>query len=102
MQRIDDEVSARREQLKSETTDLVSEIGRRSKQIAELSAKIGSIDTQKGELTFQIGQYLSNAIDGRDPGAQRALNTYRPIVTKIKSLRSSIQYNQRLARRATR
>ncbi|HWB06903.1 MAG TPA: hypothetical protein VG796_28015 [Verrucomicrobiales bacterium] len=102
VQRIDDEVAARREQLKAETTDLVAEIGRRSKQIAELSAKIGSIDTQKGDLSFLIGQYLSNAIDGRDPGVQRALNAYRPIVAKIKSLRASIQYNQRLARRISR
>lgn len=102
VQRIDEEVSARREQLKTETTELVSEIGRRSKQIAELSAKIGSIDTQKGDLSFQIGQYLSNAIDGREPGIQKALNPYRPIVAKIKSLRASIQYNQRLARRVSR
>lgn len=102
VQRIDEEVTARRDQLRMETTELVSEIGRRSKHIAELSAKIGSVDTQKGDLTFQMGQYLSNAIDGRDKGAQAALNAYRPIVSKIKSLRNSIQYNQRLARRITR
>jgi chromosome segregation ATPase len=102
VQRIDDEVASRREQLRSETAELVQEIGRRSKQIAELSAKIGSIDTQKGELSFLIGQYLSNAIDGRDPGVQKAINAFRPIVNKIKSLRVSIQYNQRLARRTSR
>jgi DNA repair exonuclease SbcCD ATPase subunit len=102
VQRIDDEVASRREQLRSETAELVQEIGRRSKQIAELSAKIGSIDTQKGELSFLIGQYLSNAIDGRDPATEKALNAFRPIVNKIKSLRTSIQYNQRLARRASR
>jgi chromosome segregation ATPase len=102
VQRIDDEVASRRDQLRTETAELVAEIGRRSKQIAELSAKIGSIDTQKGDLSFLIGQYLSNAIDGRDPGTQRALNAFRPIVAKIKSLRASIQYNQRLARRVSR
>ncbi len=102
VQRIDDEVASRREQLKVETADLVAEIGRRSKQIAELSAKIGSLDTQKGELSFLIGQYLSNAIDGRDPSVNRVLNAYRPIVARIKSLRASIQYNQRLARRISR
>ncbi len=102
VQRIDDEVTSRRDALKAETAELVSEIGKRSKQIAELSAKIGSIDTQKGELTFQMGQYLSNAIDHKDPGTQKALNAYRPIVTKIKNLRISIQYNQRLARRISR
>jgi chromosome segregation ATPase len=102
VQRIDEEVAGRREALKSETTDLVTEIGKRSKYIAELSAKIGSIETQKGELTFLVGQYLSNAIDSRDPGVNRALSGYRPIVAKIKSLRASIQYNQRLARRQSR
>lgn len=102
VQRIDDEVTARREQLRSETAELVQEIGKRSKQIAELSAKIGSIDTQKGELSFLVGQYLSNAIESKDPGAQKALDAFRPIVNKIKSLRVSIQYNQRLARRISR
>jgi len=102
VQRIDDEVAARREQLRSETAELVQEIGRRSKLIAELSAKMGSLDNQKGELSFIIGQYLSNAIESQDPGAQRALDAYRPIVNKIRSLRISIQYNQRLARRSSR
>lgn len=102
VQRIDEEVATRREQLRSETAQLVVEIGRRSKLIAELSARIGSIDTQKGELSFLIGQYLSNAIDEHDGGTEKALRTYRPIVAKIKSLRNSIQYNQRLARRASR
>ena len=102
VQRIDEEVNARREQLRNETAELVLEIGKRSKQIAELSARIGSIDTQKGELSFLIGQYLSNAIDGRDKAVDKALAPYRAIVAKIKSLRTSIQYNQRLARRASR
>lgn len=102
VQRIDEEVSGRRDALKAETVDLVTEIGKRSKYIAELSAKIGSIDTQKGELTFMVGQYLSNAIDSRDPGVRKAIAPYRPIVAKIKSLRASIQYNQRLARRVSR
>src|SRR5690606_3244323 len=102
VQRIDDEVGERREQLKAETAELVAEIGRRSKQIAELSAKIGSIDTQKGDLSFLIGQYLSHAIHSRSEGTDRPLNAFRPIVVKIKSLRASIQYNQRLARRISR
>jgi chromosome segregation ATPase len=102
VQRIDDDVSSRRDLLKTENAELVAEIGRRSKQIADLSTKIGSIDTQKGDLSFQIGQYLSNALNHRDPAVQKALNAYRPIVAKIKSLRVSIQYNQRLARRVSR
>jgi chromosome segregation ATPase len=102
VQRIDEEVTSRREQLRNETAELVQEIGKRSKQIAELSAKIGSIDTQKGEMSFLMGQYLSNAIDGKDRTVDKALHPYRPIVAKIKSLRTSIQYNQRLARRASR
>lgn len=102
VQIIDDEVTARRAQLKAETTDLVSQIGRRSKQIAELSAAIGSTDTQKGDLTFQLGHYLSSAFDSQDPGVMKALQPYRPIVAKIKSLRTSIQYNTRLARRVSR
>ena len=102
VQEIDAEVARCREKLKSETTELVAEIGKRSKQIAELSARIGAVDTQKGELSFMIGQFLSKNLDSRDPAIQEVLRPFRPIVAKIKALKSSIQYNQRLARRIPR
>ena len=100
--RLDEEIASRREALRVETTDLVAEIGRRSKQIAELSAKIGSVDTQKGEISFRVGQFLSNNIDNRDPAVQEVISGFRPIVSRIKALRASVQYNQRLARRISR
>ena len=100
--RLDEEIATRRDAMREETTDLVAEIGRRSKLIAENSAKIGSLDTRKGELSFRIGQYLSNNLDSKDQGIQAVLRDFRPIVTKIKDLRTSIQYNQRLARRIGR
>jgi chromosome segregation ATPase len=99
---IDKETTARRERLKAETTELVSSIGKRSKQIAELSARIGAVETKKGEISFVIGQYLGRHLDSRDAAVQEVLRPFRPIVGRIKDLRASIRYNQRLARRIAR
>ncbi len=102
VQGIDAEIAGLRERHKTETAELVLEIGRRSKQIAELSARVGSLEANKNELSFQIGQYLSNQIDAPEPGVRQVLSHYGPLVKRIKYLRRSIQYNQRLARRASR
>ena len=78
------------------------EIGRRSKQIAEISARLGSFESQKNEFSFQIGQYLSSQIDNPDPAVRKVLSRFGPLVGRIRYLKRSIQYNQRLARRASR
>lgn len=99
---IDQEISDRRSALREETASLVAEISRMSKQIAELSAKIGAIDNRKNEISFQIGKYLSNHMNNGDPGARAVMARFRPIAARIRYLQRSIQYNQRLARRAKR
>lgn len=102
VQGIDAEISGLRDRHKTQTADLVLEIGKRSKQIAEISARVGAMEAQKNEFSFQIGQYLSNQIDNPDPGVRKVLSKYGPLVSRIIYLRRSIQYNQRLARRASR
>ncbi len=98
--RLDEAVAARRRAQTDEATDLVSKIGRRSKQIAEGSAKVGLLENQKNELSFQIGQYLSDNIETRDQNLRQVLKRFRPITNRIKYLKSSILYNQRLVRRS--
>ena len=102
VQGIDAEIAGLRERHKAETADLVQEIGKRSKLIAELSARVGAFEANKNELSFQIGQDLSNQIDLPEPAVRQVLSRYSPLVKRIKYLRRSIQYNQRLARRASR
>lgn len=102
VQGIDAEVTGLRDKHKAETADLVQEIGRRSKMIAETSARIGAVESQKNELSFQVGQYLSNQIDNPDPEVRKVLSRYSGLINRIRHLRRSIQYNQRLARRASR
>lgn len=102
VQGIDAEISGLRERHKAQTADLVLEIGRRSKQIAEISARLGSFESQKNEFSFQIGQYLSSQIDNPDPAVRKVLSRFGPLVGRIRYLKRSIQYNQRLARRASR
>jgi predicted nucleic acid-binding Zn-ribbon protein len=102
VQGVDAEISGLRERHKIQTADLVLEIGRRSKQIAEMSARIGTVESQKNELSYQIGHYLSSQIDQPDPEIRKVLSRFGPLVGRIRHLRRSIQYNQRLARRASR
>lgn len=99
VQGVDGEIAKRREEMKAESSDLVSEIGKLSKQVAEISAKISLLENSKAELSFKVGTYLSNHVGTRDKSVQQVLKGYRPIVGKISSLKKSIQYNQRLARR---
>jgi chromosome segregation ATPase len=87
VQAVDARIAQKREEMKVESADLVTEIGKLSKTVAEISAKIGALENAKTELSFKVGQYLSNNAESR------------PIVGKITALRKSIQYNQRLARR---
>ncbi|MDB6070568.1 MAG: hypothetical protein JWL81_1739 [Verrucomicrobiales bacterium] len=102
VQGLDAEIAGLRDKHKAATADLVQEIGRRSKLIAETSARIGSVESQKNELSFQVGQYLSNQIDNPEPEVRKVLNRYGALINRIRHLRRSIQYNQRLARRASR
>ncbi len=100
VQEVDEAISQQREEMKRESSDLVAEIGRMSKRVADLSAKIGALENSKTELAFQVGQYLSNNADSRNPEVQKVLRPYRSIMGQIGQLRKSIQFNQRLARRS--
>ena len=102
VQGIDAEITGLRERHKVQTADLVLEIGKRSKQIAEISARVGSFESQKNEFSFQIGQYLSSQIENPDPAIRQVLSRFGPLAGRIRYLKRSIHYNQRLARRASR
>lgn len=102
VQEMDAKITAARDAHKAQTSGLVLEIGKRSKQIADISAKIGALESQKNEFSFQIGQYLSNQIENPEPEVRKVLSRFGPLVSRIRYLRRSIQYNQRLARRANR
>jgi chromosome segregation ATPase len=99
VQGVDGEIAKKRAEMKEKSSGLVTEIGQLSKSVAETSAKIGTLETAKSELSFKVGVYLSDHADSRDPTIRKALGGFRPLVTKILALRKSISYNQRLARR---
>lgn len=99
---VDEEILTIRNHVKSDTQDLVAGIGRRAKQIAEISAKLGSLETQKNELAFRMGQFLSSHIDENPEFLRPILRRFGPLVDRVRYLRRSIKYNQRLARRSGR
>jgi len=84
--------------IKQETAELNAEIGRLSKQIADLSAKIGSLENTKSGFYFTVGHYLSDQIDSRDPEITGVLRKHRQLISRILYYRRSIAYNQRLTR----
>ena len=100
VQGVDGMIAALRAQMREESSGLVEEIGILSKRVAEISAKIGTLENSKAELSFHVGIYLSQNSDSPDPEIQKVLAACRPIIAKINVLRRSIQYNQRLARRS--
>lgn len=99
---VEKEIFNKRDEMRAETSNLVAEIGRSSKQVAEISAKIGAIENAKTELTFRVGQFLSQNLNSDDPKVRKVLTNHRSLVSKIIYLKQSIQYNTRLARRAQR
>ena len=100
VQGVDSKIATLREQMRQESSGLVVEIGILSKRVAEISAKIGTLENAKAELSFHVGVYLSQNSDSPDREIQKVLADCRPIISKIDFLRRSIQYNQRLARRS--
>lgn len=100
VQGVDAVIAKLRETMRTESADLVAEIGKLSKQVAELSAKIGTLENAKTELSFQVGVYLSQHAESRDQEMLKVLSECRPIVGRINYLRKSIGFHQRLARRS--
>lgn len=84
--------------LKAQTASLNIEVGRYSKQIAELSAKIGALENTKSDFYFQVGHYLSSRIDSNDPEIRATLRRHRPLISRILYYRKSIAYNRHLVR----
>lgn len=99
---MEEEILNRRAGFREETAELTAALRQRAKQISEISAKIGAIETRKNELAFEIGLFLSHHMDERPDNLRPILKRFGPLVGRIRQLRSSIRFNQRLARRTGR
>lgn len=99
---LDRQLTEGKASIKLDTAELNIEIGRLSKQIAELSARIGALENTKSEFYFTIGHYLSDRIGARDPQIDPVLRKHRQLVSRIIYFRRSITYNQLLTRTGKR
>ncbi|MGI8603907.1 MAG: hypothetical protein ACR2OZ_13040 [Verrucomicrobiales bacterium] len=97
---LEHQMAAAKVKAKDDTAQLANEVGHLSKEIAEFSAKIGSLENTKTEYFFQVGHFLSNNLESRNPAIRAVLRKHRPLVARIAYFRRSIAFNQRLARRA--
>jgi len=95
---LDQELTDGKARLKQDTLEITAEIGRLSKQIADLSARIGSLENTKSGFYFTVGHFLSNHIDARDPEIFHVLRKHRQLVSRILYYRRSIAFNQQLTR----
>jgi uncharacterized coiled-coil DUF342 family protein len=96
---IDARLETKRAEQKKAVAEIVGKIGRGSKQLADYSAKIGSLQTSKNALANRIGRYLSQNIETPDAEVRAVLRKHRALASKISYFRKSIQYQQRLVRR---
>lgn len=95
---LDQELVEGKARLKRDTAERNAEVGRLSKQIADLSAKIGALENTKSGFHFTVGHFLSNHIETRDPEIVPVLRKHRQLISRILYYRRSIAYNQRLTR----
>ncbi|MFN0127037.1 MAG: hypothetical protein ACKV19_10190 [Verrucomicrobiales bacterium] len=99
---LDRQLTEGKASIKQDTAELNIEVGRLSKQIADLSARIGALENTKSEFYFTIGHYLSDRIGDRDPLIDTVLRKHRQLVSRIIYFRRSVTYNQLLTRMGKR
>lgn len=95
---IDLNLGEKRQAMKTATSDIVSKIGKGSKQLADISAKIGSLQNSKNALANRIGRFLSQNIENPSQEIRSVLSKHRALTSKIRYFRQSIGYFQRLVR----
>ena len=96
VEEIEEEIGRVRQEMARETAGIRTEIGRLSKQVAEVSAKIGALQNLKNDLSYEVGQFLSQNAYSRSPEVRGVLKKHRAIITKILYFRRSIDYHARL------
>ena len=96
VERIEQEIDTIKQEMARETAGVRTEIGRLSKQVAEVSAKIGALQNLKNDLSYEVGQYLSQNAYSRSPEVRLVLKRHRAIISKILYFRRSIDYHARL------
>lgn len=96
VEEIEEEIGLVKQEMARETAGVRTEIGRLSKQVAEVSAKIGALQNLKNDLSYEVGQFLSQNAYSRSPEVRGVLKKHRAIITKILYFRRSIDYHARL------
>jgi predicted nuclease with TOPRIM domain len=95
---VDSQLEAKREELKRASAEIISQLGKSSKELADLAAKVGSLQNSKNALANRIGVYLSRNIDNPSKEIRSVLSKHRELASKIRHFRQSIAYYQRLVR----
>ncbi len=97
--KVDETIHDKRQEIGVRTAKISQKIGENSKNLADMMAKLGAYERERGELQSKIGLFLS-ANPQTTPGLKKATKKHMDLVSKINYFRKSIQYNQRLAKGA--
>ena len=95
---VDAELESRKTSLREASAKVVGQIGKAAKQLADLSAQIGSLQNSKNALANRIGHFLSQHVENPPQEVKEVLRKHGALTSKIKYFRRSIHYNQRLSR----
>ncbi len=95
---VDSNLETRKSALRAASAEIVGQIGKAAKQLADLSAQIGSLQNSKNALANRIGHFLSQHVESPPPEVKSVLRKHGALTSKIKYFRRSIHYNQRLSR----
>lgn len=96
VEKFEEEIDRIKQEVARETANIRTEIGRLSKRVAEVSAKIGALQNLKNDLSYEVGQFLSQNAYSRSPEVRSVLKKHRAIISKILYFRRSIDYHARL------
>ena len=94
---LEDQIAETRESARARITTLMNTVGKSSNLVARYGAKLGSIEKNITDLSFEMGNFLSNNVNNPTPEVREVIRKHRTLISKIVSLKSSIRFNRILA-----
>ena len=94
-----EEINQCRSKAREQLTAMITEVGKSSNLVAKRSAELGSLSRTKKQLIYDVGTFLSINSESKNPEIRKVLNRAKGLISKIKTLRRSIAFNNLLSGR---
>ena len=97
--KIEQEIETSRNEARQSMAEMMNKVSKSSKQVADFTARIGSLEANKKTLCYQVGAFLSANHANSDADLKPVIRKYRNILSKTAQLRQSIKYHRILGGR---